>query len=1388
MPAGVDRLLDLSFRQLRFESVELIRDICYSAAQISYLGSQTQSYSRQPISVGQISDLTLSRNGVGEFELRHETPTGNRYFLYQGIQVEELLSHESKTVLVRLSFDCPPSMRGRKIHHTGRFEEGMLVALLCLDTKTNLLDVYYLHVHTLQSTDSMKGRGGQGRKAAVQVSFLPGTLRATVDRFAKFAQKLCPEVEMSLVEIPNLLYAGFGPCLSRLQKLHDFAFSELVAPPMPMQVKYDNNNHRRTYGRPPIQPSQPPRYAQESGFEFHLAPIIKPGTAVQVSSYTLGEVADPNCTAMIESMTALDTGQAAALRHSLQSSFSFTQGPPGTGKFFLPPVFYRNDCPDTNVGKSYLGVALTRVLLASRPPTSQKPILVVCVTNHALDSVLGGLNEADVRDLLRIGAGSREEWTNAINLREKRNKGRLSRNENFQLQGFKEEANRILEDIDSWCRGQSSQELTGEVKWYAIQSILFHYHRNIHDQFKSTATTPALLALLFDFWAKGGDLQNSTDLRVAIIQRLYPVQRDENSNDRDDVEEIMSKMTTSAVEQQTLLGSHSIWSIPAAQRETLIQAWSSSVDTSLLADDLARWYADHRSARDKAQAIKDARDIRIMQQANVIGMTTSACASRWEMLNALDLEIIVCEEAGEVLEPHVICSLLPTVQHAVFIGDPQQLRPEVSEHILSLECTADYRLDESLFEKMIFPRDPALSALPMAQLNIQRRMHPDISAISKVTYPFLEDHSSTLQHEPTIGLQQRVFWWDHRVPEHEEVGTTRSHVNQHEVNMVAGLVQYLLKCGGYSQGDIAVLTPYSGQLACLHDCLKAICKIWLNERDRQILLSEELLDEDGPRSKADVSVSGMLRIATVDNFQGEEAKVVILTTVRSGGSPGFLAIPNRINVACSRARNGFYIIGNSQTLAGVGMWRDILQVFDTQRGFGLTTYCSNHLEHRFDVFQPDDFDSIPECQVPCAAVLPCGHDCPEKCHPLKLHDENIIPCLMPCEKTLPCNHRCSKNCGEACGECQTATADVRLLGCGHWGQLFCSGKTSKCTFSLGTVQLECGHHTTHHCGDSAEEMSCQEPCNAMLECGHICPSACGLCGSRRGHAACGRVCGNLLKCGHRCEDDCAHEGVCPPCDKTVRIACEHGVRTKTCSQPTELCLKPQSRAIDQSDSQTPCCLPSTNLPSSVICSRQLACGHECSSLQSEACIPAQECLRCRHTESSKVHVFIAECGHMVDVESLDALNFQSIYAFDQDGKIMGMGDANLASVQPPKCVCGTACPSIRRYRQITKFMELPSNVDTFIARVHGQLESFSFEAETLEQQLVSTFEIFKNELRPGPLAANSNRRVLMMRKDLSKGFVDKVHAYRGKFFPCPTLYGYTNDTQSVLLSHSRRAS
>lgn len=61
----------------------------------------------------------------------------------------------------------------------------------------------------------------------------------------------------------------------------------------------------------------------------------------------------------------------------------------------------------------YLGVALAKVLLASAVP---KPILVVCMTNHALDSYLEDLRKSGVKKLARLGGQSKEQWTKEYKL------------------------------------------------------------------------------------------------------------------------------------------------------------------------------------------------------------------------------------------------------------------------------------------------------------------------------------------------------------------------------------------------------------------------------------------------------------------------------------------------------------------------------------------------------------------------------------------------------------------------------------------------------------------------------------------------------------------------------------------------------------------------------------------------------------------------------------------------------------------------------------------------------------------------------------------------------------------------------------------------------------
>lgn len=67
--------------------------------------------------------------------------------------------------------------------------------------------------------------------------------------------------------------------------------------------------------------------------------------------------------------------------------------------------------------RSFLGVALTKVLLESRSHVSRRPILVVCTTNHALDSFLNDIRQAGVTKLVRLGGNSKESWTKAFSLR-----------------------------------------------------------------------------------------------------------------------------------------------------------------------------------------------------------------------------------------------------------------------------------------------------------------------------------------------------------------------------------------------------------------------------------------------------------------------------------------------------------------------------------------------------------------------------------------------------------------------------------------------------------------------------------------------------------------------------------------------------------------------------------------------------------------------------------------------------------------------------------------------------------------------------------------------------------------------------------------------------------
>lgn len=137
----------------------------------------------------------------------------------------------------------------------------------------------------------------------------------------------------------------------------------------------------------------------------------------------------------------------------------------------------------------------------------------------------------------------------------------------------------------------------------------------------------------------------------------------------------------------------------------------------------------------------------------------------------------------------------------------------------------------------------------------------------------LQDHESTHHRAPVAGLVDRTFWFDHKVAEDSVASdsTAVSFSNTYEVEMVAGLVEYLVSSNEYDYKDVTVLTPYNGQLAALKARFRDTCSLWLSELDREALLLEGFLDEEEilVREETSIEFGNMLKLATIDNFQGE---------------------------------------------------------------------------------------------------------------------------------------------------------------------------------------------------------------------------------------------------------------------------------------------------------------------------------------------------------------------------------------------------------------------------------------------------------------------------------------------------------------------------------------
>ncbi len=95
---------------------------------------------------------------------------------------------------------------------------------------------------------------------------------------------------------------------------------------------------------------------------------------------------------------------------------------------------------------------------------------------------------------------------------------------------------------------------------------------------------------------------------------------------------------------------------------------------------------------------------------------------------------------------------------------------------------------------------------------------------------------------------------------------------------------------------------------------------------------------------------GIIKVDTVDSYQGKENDIVIVSLVRSNlnGSQGYVASENRANVALSRAKEALFIIGNSD------MWKNR----NEGSAFGrVYKYISEHNSEEYSVINSSSLEA-----------------------------------------------------------------------------------------------------------------------------------------------------------------------------------------------------------------------------------------------------------------------------------------------------------------------------------------------------------------------------------------------------------------------------------------------
>ncbi|XP_015917571.2 RNA helicase Mov10l1-like [Parasteatoda tepidariorum] len=281
---------------------------------------------------------------------------------------------------------------------------------------------------------------------------------------------------------------------------------------------------------------------------------------------------------------------------------------------------------------------------------------------------------------------------------------------------------------------------------------------------------------------------------------------------------------------------------------------------------------------------------------------------------------VFIDEAGQLMEPESDIALgfidLQTEGQVIMAGDPQQLGPVLrSSH--SQSCGLQVSFLERLMNTPLYSRNEkeykqhgGYNPLLITMLEESYRSHPhiirfpsDMFYFSQIVCRFpMDKNYELLTHWgalPAKGFP--VIFHGVKGEEHREENSP-SWFNPTEVVQVTQYLQKLYDFG-LKPDDVGIIAPYKKQV----------------EKIRLLMTALSL---------------EFCKIGSVEEFQGQERRAIIISTVRSSDqyvdcdilyNLGFISNPKRLNVAITRSQELLIVVGNPHILSKDFFWNSFVR-------------------------------------------------------------------------------------------------------------------------------------------------------------------------------------------------------------------------------------------------------------------------------------------------------------------------------------------------------------------------------------------------------------------------------------------------------------------------------